>query len=119
MVTYCCPSTLSGLPLSAGLPTPRNTASVISPAIREATAIDPARMRRRGLHASGRSWRETSDPFADKNSKPADWVTTGPHIMVSAPAAALSSLPDKPSGGAPYVMWKGTPYAHIMVPVKS
>jgi hypothetical protein len=61
-----------------------------------------------------------SDPYADPTKKPADWVTAGPHIMVAAPnSSALSSLPGKPSGGAPWVMWKGTPYAHIMVPVKS
>jgi hypothetical protein len=61
-----------------------------------------------------------SDPYADLTKKPADWVKAGPHIMVASPnAAALSSLPGKPNGGGPWVMWKGTPYAHIMVPVKS
>jgi hypothetical protein len=29
----------------------------------------------------------------------------------------LADLPDDPDVG-PYVMWKGTPYAHIMVPVR-
>jgi len=61
-----------------------------------------------------------SDPFADPGKKPKDWVTAGPHIMVAAPnSSALSSLSGKPNGGVPWVMWKGTPYAHIMVPVKS
>jgi hypothetical protein len=63
-----------------------------------------------------------TDPFATpataaKNAK--DWVVAGPHIMVTTPnTAALSSLPGAPTGGTPWVMWKGTPYAHIMVPVK-
>jgi hypothetical protein len=63
-----------------------------------------------------------TDPFAKtaetaKNAQ--DWVVAGPHIMVTTPnTAALSSLPGVPTGGAPWVMWKGTPYAHIMVPVK-
>jgi hypothetical protein len=62
-----------------------------------------------------------TDPFATpdtaKNSK--DWVVAGPHIMVTTPnTAALNSLPGAPTGGIPWVMWKGTPYAHIMVPVK-
>jgi hypothetical protein len=63
-----------------------------------------------------------TDPFAKtagaaKNAQ--DWVVAGPHIMVTTPnTAALSSLPGVPSGGTPWVMWKGTPYAHIMVPVK-
>ena len=60
-----------------------------------------------------------SDPFAKSAAKPKDWVVAGPHVMVATPnPASLASLPAKPSGGVPWVMWKGTPYAHIMVPVK-
>ncbi|GAA5644468.1 hypothetical protein [Vibrio proteolyticus] len=29
----------------------------------------------------------------------------------------LDTLPTAPNYGGPYVMWKGKPYAHIMVPV--
>ena len=63
-----------------------------------------------------------TDPFAKtaaaaKNTQ--DWVVAGPHVMVTTPnAATLSALPGVPTGGVPWVMWKGTPYAHIMVPVK-
>jgi hypothetical protein len=63
-----------------------------------------------------------TDPFARtaeaaKNAQ--DWVIAGPHIMVTTPnTASLNSLPGVPTGGTPWVMWKGTPYAHIMVPVK-
>ena len=63
-----------------------------------------------------------TDPFAKtaaaaKNTQ--DWVVAGPHVMVTTPnAATLSALPGAPTGGVPWVMWKGTPYAHIMVPVK-
>src|SRR5574341_630183 len=40
------------------------------------------------------------------------------HLMLINPdPAALASLPDKRTGG-PWVMWKGTPYAHVMVPTK-
>lgn len=28
----------------------------------------------------------------------------------------LEGLPPDPKSGDPFVMWKGTPYAHIMVP---
>jgi hypothetical protein len=31
--------------------------------------------------------------------------------------ANLEGLPTDPSSGGPFVMWKGTPYAHVMVPV--
>ena len=62
-----------------------------------------------------------TDPFATTASptNPKDWVVAGPHIMVTAPnTAALNALPGVPTGGLPWVMWKGTPYAHVMVPVK-
>jgi hypothetical protein len=60
-----------------------------------------------------------SDPFATSPSAASDWVKAGPHVMVVVPdPAALSSLPTDPNNGGPWVMWKGTKYAHIMVPVK-
>jgi hypothetical protein len=61
-----------------------------------------------------------TDPFAMSGTANAkDWVVAGPHIMVTTPnTASLNSLPGVPTGGVPWVMWKGTPYAHIMVPVK-
>ena len=34
-----------------------------------------------------------------------------------AETAALDAFPTDPQAGGPYVMWKGTPYAHIMVPI--
>jgi hypothetical protein len=47
-----------------------------------------------------------------------DWVHTGPHVMIIVPdPAALDGLPTDPNSGGPYVMWKGTPYVHIMMPV--
>lgn len=59
-----------------------------------------------------------TDPFAMSAAEAKDWVVAGPHIMVVAPnTAALAALPGAPSGGIPWVMFKGTPYAHIMVPV--
>ena len=32
-------------------------------------------------------------------------------------AALLEGISTDPQNGGPYVMWKGTPYAHVMVPV--
>ena len=59
-----------------------------------------------------------TDPYATKpGSNKNDWVVTPAHIMVlSSDAKLLDSLPTDPSSGGPWVMWKGTPYAHIMVP---
>jgi hypothetical protein len=30
---------------------------------------------------------------------------------------ALTGLPTDPANGGPWVMWKGTPYVHIMAPM--
>jgi hypothetical protein len=52
-------------------------------------------------------------PTADNH-----WVVEGPHVMVLLPdTAALESMTAAHDTGGPYVMWKGTPYAHIMMPV--
>jgi len=53
---------------------------------------------------------------ADKNNGDV-WVQEGPHLMIVVPKEMLKGLSDDPSNGGPYVMWKDTQYAHIMVPV--
>ena len=37
-------------------------------------------------------------------------------VLVPNPAE-LDGVSTDPYGGGPFVMWKGTPYVHIMVPV--
>jgi hypothetical protein len=55
-----------------------------------------------------------TDPFAQNA---ADKVKSGAHTMIIVPNAAdLAGLADNPSAGGAYVMWKGTPYAHVMLP---
>src|SRR4051812_11983694 len=62
-----------------------------------------------------------TDPFATKpqNGKA---TITGPHVMVVGPA--MKSVPgcDRTGEGVnpaiPYVMWKDTPYEHVMIPVR-
>jgi len=58
-----------------------------------------------------------SDPYATEPSKSDDWVKEGPHLMIVVPnrqmLEGLSTDPNDPV----YVMWKDTPYAHIMVKV--
>lgn len=62
-----------------------------------------------------------TDPYATKPTSDNAWVKTGPHVMVVGSKEILSGYPSgaKPDTSAPYVMWAGTPYAHLMVPVKS
>ncbi len=58
-----------------------------------------------------------TDPFATEPTADNDWVREGPHLMILVPdAAALEGLSTDPSDPV-YVMWKGTPYAHIMVKI--
>lgn len=59
-----------------------------------------------------------ADPF-DTHRDPGEvWVQEGPHLMIFLPdAKMLEEISDDPDNGGPYVMWKGTDYAHIMVPV--
>ena len=62
-----------------------------------------------------------TDPYATKPDSSNHWISTGPHVMVVGGDASFyaqyPSTPD-PKTGAPYVMWSGTPYQHLMVPVK-
>jgi len=58
------------------------------------------------------------DPAATTPTADNDWVVEGPHLMVIVPdPATLEGLPTTLDTDGPYVMWSGTPYAHIMIPV--
>lgn len=57
------------------------------------------------------------DPYATQRSDDNQWVVEGPHLMIIAPAELLETFPTDPDNGGPYVMWKGTDYQHLMVPV--
>jgi hypothetical protein len=59
-----------------------------------------------------------TDPFATGPSASNQWVVSPPHIMVLyQDPKQLDAYPTDPKTGGPWVMWKGTPYAHLMVPV--
>ena len=58
-----------------------------------------------------------TDPLATEPPEGEEWKIGGPHIMVTVPdPGVLEGLPTKPTAAGPWVMWKGTPYAHIMMP---
>lgn len=60
------------------------------------------------------------DPFAQKPTPDNEWVVTGPHLMIIVPDPdLLAGIPTDPSGGGPYVMWRDTPFVHVMIPVES
>jgi hypothetical protein len=62
-----------------------------------------------------------TDPFATEPKPGEDWVEgLGAHIMVLIPdQASLKNIPTDSKNGGPWVMWAGTPYAHIMIPIDS
>jgi hypothetical protein len=62
-----------------------------------------------------------TDPYATKPDAGNHWINTGSHVMVvGADPTFLDQYPKSPSPdtSVPYVMWAGTPYAHLMAPVK-
>ena len=59
-----------------------------------------------------------TDPYAMGPTADNQWVKSPPHIMVLySDPKMLDAYPTDPKSGGPWVMWKGTPYAHVMVPV--
>ena len=59
-----------------------------------------------------------TDPYATAPTATNQWIQNGhPHVMVLIPdQKLLETLPTDPNNGGPFVMWKGTPFAHVMVP---
>lgn len=59
-----------------------------------------------------------TDPFATGPTSDNQWLQVGvPHIMVIvSDPRLLDTLTADPHNGGPWVMWKDTPYAHIMIP---
>jgi hypothetical protein len=67
----------------------------------------------------GGSDASNDDPFATSPPTGKKWVSTGPHVMIVGMAGMLDNIPktaDAPS--KPFIMWPGTSYEHIMMPVK-
>jgi hypothetical protein len=61
-----------------------------------------------------------TDPYATKPEPGNNWVETGPHVMIVNAMDMMHGYPadPKPDTSRPYVMWAGTPYAHLMIPVR-
>ena len=68
---------------------------------------------------SGDEGASNVDPYAKGPTSDNEWVKEGAHLMILAPPSYLDSFPTDPDNGGPYVMWMGTPYAHLMVPIGS
>jgi hypothetical protein len=61
-----------------------------------------------------------TDPYAKAPTQANHWVKTGPHVMIVGAQEMLANYPSSPDPDTsrPYVMWSGTPYAHLMIPVR-
>lgn len=60
-----------------------------------------------------------TDPYATERTDDNEWLDDiGPHLMILVPdLKMLEGFTSDPDYGGPYVMWRGTQYAHLMVPV--
>jgi hypothetical protein len=70
---------------------------------------------------SGGTDASNTDPHAAKPDASNHWVTTGPHVMIVGADPGFYDLYPKgadPDTAVPYVMWAGTPYQHLMIPVR-
>ncbi|MDC7690329.1 hypothetical protein [Vogesella indigofera] len=69
---------------------------------------------------SGGTDASNTDPYAAKPDAGNHWVKTGPHVMIVGAEPAFYDMYPKsatPDTSVPYVMWPGTPYQHLMIPV--
>ncbi len=69
---------------------------------------------------AGGSDASNTDPYAAGPAEGNNWVSTGPHVMVVNAMDMMAGYPTSPAPDTtqPYVMWAGTPYAHLMLPVQ-
>ncbi|WP_236661812.1 MULTISPECIES: hypothetical protein [Aeromonas] len=62
-----------------------------------------------------------TDPYATQPTTSNNWLQTGPHVMIVGADDAFYDMYPKgadPDTSAPYIMWSGTPYQHLMAPVE-
>jgi hypothetical protein len=59
-----------------------------------------------------------TDPYATKPPEGKKWLQEPPHLMLFGVQLDPSVYSTDPNSGAPWIMWGGTPYEHLMIPVK-
>jgi hypothetical protein len=70
---------------------------------------------------NGDTGASNTDPYATTKTGDNNWIKTGPHVMIVG-ADAKPMMADYPREAkadprSPYVMWPGTPYEHLMLPM--
>ncbi|HCV49481.1 MAG TPA: hypothetical protein DGQ22_06665 [Rhodobiaceae bacterium] len=59
---------------------------------------------------------DNDDPYNTDQTTGA-WIKEGPHIMIVGPKGSVDKIPSSFKSGAPYVMFRGTDYEHIMLQI--
>lgn len=72
-----------------------------------------------GYFLQGGHGRSNLNPLDNSPTPDNEWMEVQvPHIVVVSPdKTILKGLPTNFDNGGPWVMWSGTPYVHIMIPV--
>jgi hypothetical protein len=65
----------------------------------------------------GGSVADNDDPSVLAPPDGGEWQIDPPHIMVVYPEPLDAAMSHNSDGGGPYVMYAGTPYEHLMIPV--
>jgi hypothetical protein len=71
---------------------------------------------------NGDNGASNTDPYATQETPDNNWIKTGSHVMIVGAEAKgmMQGYPRdaKADPNKPYVMWPGSPYEHLMLPVK-
>jgi hypothetical protein len=66
----------------------------------------------------GGSDASNTDPFATGPAEGDEWVASPPHVMILLPGKIdQTAFSTDHHNGGPWIMWAGTPFEHIMMPV--
>jgi hypothetical protein len=74
-----------------------------------------------GYMLTGSSDASIDDPYATQPAAGKKWLQTGPHVMIGGPGIAkmLDGYPTSADNTLkPFIMFGGTPYEYLMVPVQ-
>lgn len=67
---------------------------------------------------SGGSDASNTDPYAAEPEPGNEWIASPAHVMMILPGAIDQDVfTSDPLSGEPFIMWAGTPYEHLMMPV--
>ncbi len=60
-----------------------------------------------------------TEPYATEPPPGEDWVSLPPHVMLLVPGGFdADQFTTDHHAGKPYIMWAGTPYEHLMMPLQ-